>query len=553
MQVLAEHPDHFKQRYASSAEIEHMEPPDLFRGNSLGWCFLTLFLHTVFTPFQPALTPCQTCQYTLSTCPPPHLITLTPSTTPFYTLLPGQDRHGNQYWLFFPQRKMPLVAQQIFLSLMEGRGEDGDKVNPMVLIREPTGWWGFHNGQTSAIIELLGSFSTTHMHESVLRENLLEAMFHTKKVWISQHMRFYTMQREWVDRHHRIEQAVDRVALSYTGRTVTIPAGVPSSTDYDGDNHTSHITIPTIYNSDGSIAVPDNEETVITQMVDYMVKMEAHWARCVEVRTAMHNGLVYKEETDTFLNAPTAINDNRAIRDAQHRKHKKMREQYLDEMVDHHATNGWLRLDPQGHMRELAAATTADRLHADPLLCAPLLANYKKSKYLGALVPSDHDDDPSSSSSSSSRHYDMTHTYPSYEYTGGNNTVGGSLGGGLSYYDGAGGGGGYSGGGYSGGGGGGGYSLAQHQYDQQQQQQQKYHQAMQQQPQDRGAGVHNYTTNSFILQGYHSVRIRAIEQLHLTTGDVTSNRPTYLASSYLTSMQFYRCYPSYNTQLPHFN
>ena len=33
---------------------------------------------------------------------------------------------------------------------------------------------------------LLASFSPAHPHESVLRENMTEALFYTKKVWLSQ-------------------------------------------------------------------------------------------------------------------------------------------------------------------------------------------------------------------------------------------------------------------------------------------------------------------------------------------------------------------------------
>ena len=101
-----------------------------------------------------------------------------------------------------------------------------------------------------------------------------------------------------------------------------------------------------------------------------MLRSETLWAKCIEVRVFMHNGLVFKNEHDTLSNpmAPTSSSSQqgRSERDAAHRRHKKMREQYQDDALDHHPNKGWFRYDNQGHMRELWAASLADRLHADP-------------------------------------------------------------------------------------------------------------------------------------------------------------------------------------------
>ena len=63
-----------------------------------------------------------------------------------------------------------------------------------------------------------------------------------------------------------------------------------------------------------------------------------------------------------------------------------MRDRYGEPTIDHHPTLGWFRLDRHGLMRALAVATAASRMHADPLVCAPMLLRCTRcSPYLGPL------------------------------------------------------------------------------------------------------------------------------------------------------------------------
>ena len=88
-------------------------------------------------------------------------------------------------------------------------------VNPMVLMREPGGWWGFHNGRN--LTEFIDSFSTSIVCESVLRENVVEALHYTKKLLLSKHLVFHAMHNEWVERHAKAEKYLDRYTLPAVG------------------------------------------------------------------------------------------------------------------------------------------------------------------------------------------------------------------------------------------------------------------------------------------------------------------------------------------------
>ena len=82
----------------------------------------------------------------------------------------------------------------------------------------------------------------------------------------------------------------------------------------------------------------------------------------------MLSAICLQNEHDTLSNpiaSAVSSSQGRSERDAAHRRHKKMREQYQDDAVEHHPHRGWFRYCSQGHMRELWAATLADRLHAD--------------------------------------------------------------------------------------------------------------------------------------------------------------------------------------------
>ena len=105
---------------------------------------------------------------------------------------------------------------------------------------------------------------------------------------------------------------MDRTALTYTGNAVTLPAcASSSSSDNNNNDNASHLPATTnfslLMNNDGDggsgvVAMNDYDEEVTTgHMIEYMVKMEAHWSRCVEVRVAVHNGLVYKVPSLSLL------------------------------------------------------------------------------------------------------------------------------------------------------------------------------------------------------------------------------------------------------------
>ena len=247
----------------------------------------------------------------------------------------GRDRHGNEYWLLFAQRRMSLVAQGLAVTFLNG--PQGATYNPQVFLREPTGVWSVHCGQN--IPDLIAEFSTSILCEHYLRENMIEGLHYTKKSLLSRHLVFKPMQLEWVERQARAE--------SYLRDTANMLAGL--------------------------------------DVISTVKKLETLWAKFMEVRCFVHNGYTFRNEPDTVLNKLQG--HDRHEKDAFQRRLKKMRDTYQEEIVEHHPVKGWYRFDPMGHLRELWCATSADRMHADPMVCQQMILTAKRSKFLSALIP----------------------------------------------------------------------------------------------------------------------------------------------------------------------
>ena len=245
----------------------------------------------------------------------------------------GRDRHGNEYWLLFAQRRMSLVAQGLAVTFLNG--PQGATYNPQVFLRETTGVWSVHCGQN--IPELVAEFSSTILCEHYLRENMIEGLHYTKKSLLSRHLVFKPMQLEWVERQARAE--------SYLRDTANMLAGL--------------------------------------DVISAVKKLETLWAKFIEVRCFVHNGYTFRNEPDTVLSK----SQDRHEKDALQRRLKKMRDTYQEEIVEHHPVKGWYRFDPMGRLRELWCATSADRMHADPMVCQQMILTAKRSKFLSTLIP----------------------------------------------------------------------------------------------------------------------------------------------------------------------
>lgn len=246
----------------------------------------------------------------------------------------GRDRHGNEYWLLFAQRRMSLVAQGLAVTFLNG--PQGATYNPQVFLRERSGMWSVHCGQN--LPELIAEFSSSILCEHYLRENMIEGLHYTKKSLLSRHLVFKPMQLEWVERQARAE--------SYLRDTANILAGL--------------------------------------DVISSVKKLETLWAKFIEVRCFVHNGYTFRNEPDTTLSKQ---GNDRHEKDALQRRLKKMRDTYQEEIVEHHPVKGWYRFDPMGRLRELWCATSADRMHADPMVCQQMILTAKRSKFLSTLIP----------------------------------------------------------------------------------------------------------------------------------------------------------------------
>jgi hypothetical protein len=248
----------------------------------------------------------------------------------------GRDRAGNEYWLLFAQRRMPIIAQGHILALLNNT-QTASHLNPQVIMRDPSGLWSVHSGQN--ITDFLNSISSTTLCEHYLRENLIESLHFAKKSLISKHLAFKSLHLEWVERHSRAE--------SFMKEGIVIPP---------------ELDVPTA-----------------------VKRLETLWAKFVEIRCMVHNGNTFRHEAEITLKSSQG--NERLERDALQRRLKKMKDNYQDEIVEHHPLKGWYRFEPMGHLRELWCATSADRMHADPMVCQQMVSTAKRSKFLSTLIP----------------------------------------------------------------------------------------------------------------------------------------------------------------------
>jgi hypothetical protein len=248
----------------------------------------------------------------------------------------GRDRAGNEYWLLFAQRRMPIIAQGHILALLNNT-QTASHLNPQVIMRDPSGLWSVHSGQN--ITDFLNSFSSTTLCEHYLRENLIESLHFAKKSLISKHLAFKSLHLEWVERHSRAE--------SFMKEGIVIPP---------------ELDVPTA-----------------------VKRLETLWAKFVEIRCMVHNGNTFRHEAEITLKSSQG--NERLERDALQRRLKKMKDNYQEEIVEHHPLKGWYRFEPMGHLRELWCATSADRMHADPMVCQQMVSTAKRSKFLSTLIP----------------------------------------------------------------------------------------------------------------------------------------------------------------------
>lgn len=207
-------------------------------------------------------------------------------------------------------------------------------VEPCVLIREPSDWWGYFN--TAELPTLLSSFSSEIICERVLILRLIEKMAYTRVQLYRSVLTIRSMQRDWIFRRFRTEHWVHNVKLP----------------------------------------------TEAVQVVQTNRLLELVWARCCEVRNQLHTSSLYKFEDD-----PPVMTSARTEKDNLLKKQKKYRDTITDETFEHHAQRGWNRFDALQRLRQTAASTTATRIIADPTINPNLTMVLKRSPFLRRNEP----------------------------------------------------------------------------------------------------------------------------------------------------------------------
>ena len=251
----------------------------------------------------------------------------------------GYDRYGNSYWILSPQEASTLFPYQpngaaIQISTGGASTATGKPpVEPCVLIREASGWWGYHSG--TELPALLSSFSSEMICERVLILKLIEKLAYTRCIALRSILTVRAMQRDWIIRRIRTEQWVHNVKMP----------------------------------SDSLPAVQMNR------------LLELVWSRCVEVRNQLHTSSLYKLDDDPPMPSPRSEKENML------KKQKKIRDVLTDDSFEHHLVRGWNRIDALQRIRQTAASTTATRLVADPSIYPYLVNNVRRTPLLVKNAP----------------------------------------------------------------------------------------------------------------------------------------------------------------------
>lgn len=109
----------------------------------------------------------------------------------------GYDRLGRQYWLLGAQENMTVMP----LSETHSATQQMTRIDPSVLLKDASGWWGVHNG--FKVQDLLDSFSNDITCERNLRENLAERLLFARRKLYSGCLRLKLPQKEWLMRMAR--------------------------------------------------------------------------------------------------------------------------------------------------------------------------------------------------------------------------------------------------------------------------------------------------------------------------------------------------------------
>jgi hypothetical protein len=244
----------------------------------------------------------------------------------------GYDRRGNAYWILTAQEATTLFPYQpngTAITITNSASAGGKApTEPCVLMREPNGWWGYHNG--TELPALLSSFSSEVICERVLILRMIEKLAYARCLLHSRVLTVRAMQRDWVVRRIRAESWVHNIKLP----TEDVPA------------------------------------------VQLNRLLELVWGRCVEVRNHIHTSSYFKCEDDPPMNTPRAEKENLM------RKQNKYRNFLTGASFDL-SIFGWGGAnDALQKIRQTAASTTATRIIGDPTVSESFRSVLKQSSYV---------------------------------------------------------------------------------------------------------------------------------------------------------------------------
>lgn len=238
----------------------------------------------------------------------------------------GYDAVGNVYWLLHVQSSMTL-----FHFDSSGRAldpTDSMTAEPCVIMQDVQGTWYYYNARLFS--KLVNDLNAPVLSEKLLRLRLIEKFYIIYRNLRETTLGIKPLQVIWLDRKLSVERWVSET-IQHTG---------------PNEAHRCRI-------------------------------LETLWARCSEIRMHVYYAYLFKLDDDVERTS------ERAEREAMLRKQRRFKEDSIEDIFDLHPRKGWNRADLFTRFRQLAACTTATKLHGDPTIAKTIItATVSKGQFL---------------------------------------------------------------------------------------------------------------------------------------------------------------------------
>lgn len=208
----------------------------------------------------------------------------------------------------------PLVPLH---RMSSSKAEMSILVDPAVLVRLPSGWWGRHTG--TDLPRLIDALDPDIVCEQELKTRLVDRLYEAKRSLNLGTLAMKSIHAEWFWNQRKVEKWL----------------------------------------AAKEIALEDMEQST----VERMKMVELAYARSSENRINTLSAIITRNECPD-VNEPPPITGSRLERDILRKK--RIKDLSFEDMLELHPVKGWVRSDMMAHLKGLYASTIASRLLADP-------------------------------------------------------------------------------------------------------------------------------------------------------------------------------------------